>query len=59
MDKAELPQLPFERKTKRWGMVTVLDTHPTESGGLVKIAENDHMEFWARAKDVLGVPLYR
>jgi hypothetical protein len=59
MANKELPAVPFERKTKKWGMVTVLEIMPTDAGGLIRVAEGDHMEFWARAKDVLGEPIYK
>ncbi len=54
METKELPALPFERKTKKYGMVTVMDILSTEQGGLVQIAEGDHMPFWCHAKDILG-----
>lgn len=50
----ELPALPFELKTKKWGTVVVEAIEHTDKGGLVLISENDHMPFWAKALDVLG-----
>jgi hypothetical protein len=54
MENKELPALPFEKKTKKWGVVNVQDIQYTDQGGLVLIAEGDHMPFWAKYKDVFG-----
>lgn len=53
MDKA-IPAVPFEKKTKKYGTVTVLEIKPTSSGGLVLIDDGDHLPSWVRAKSALG-----
>jgi hypothetical protein len=58
MDTPQLPPVPFERKTSKYGLVDVLEVVPTDKGGLVQIDDREHMMFWARATDVLGFPVY-
>jgi hypothetical protein len=55
---SSFPPVPFERKTKKYGVVTVLAIQPSTMGGLVEIDDGDHAPFWVRAKSVLGSDLY-
>lgn len=53
-----IPQVPFEAKTQKYGIVTVLEVQHNNNGGLAYIQEGDHMPFWVRAKLVLGFDAY-
>jgi hypothetical protein len=55
---SSFPPVPFERKTKKYGVVTILAIEPSTQGGLVEIDDHDHAPFWVRAKAALGSELY-
>lgn len=57
-DKA-VPSVPFEKKTKKYGTVTVIALSPNNSGGLAEVVIGDGAPFWVRAKMVLGYDLTR
>lgn len=67
MATSEVPAVPFEKKTKKYGVVKVLTLSPSESGGLAEITcltsqqgvLEESAPFWVRAKMVLGHDLYR
>jgi hypothetical protein len=54
----DLPELPFEHKTKKWGVIQVTAISGTDKGGLVEIDDGNHAPFWVRAKEVLGFDVY-
>lgn len=53
-EPAALPPLPFTKKTKKYGTVTVVAIQRTDKGGLVQIDDEDHAPCWVRYKDIFG-----
>jgi len=58
MEDKVVPPVPFEKKTAKYGVVTVLEIERNDKGGLAYIQEGDHQPFWVRAKMVLGFDVY-
>lgn len=67
MADKEVPAVPFQKKTKKYGTVTVTALCPSPSGGLAEItcmtSQHGKLEegapFWVRAKLVLGHDLLK